>query len=81
MQWYVRSTGHADAHYGQMNGEGTVSARCGLSFRPAPPGLFEEGPAVLPEPVDPVRCCSNCRAADDVGDVDGAAVAALIDTL
>ncbi|MGH3783365.1 MAG: hypothetical protein ACRDR6_17150 [Pseudonocardiaceae bacterium] len=80
VEWYLRSAGHADAHYGRMTGDGTVSARCGVSFRPESP-LFGEGHAVLPRPVDPVQCCPNCRAAGEAGDADGAAVAGLIDTL
>ncbi|PZS31475.1 MAG: hypothetical protein DLM61_08500 [Pseudonocardiales bacterium] len=80
MEWYLRSAGHADAHYGRMTGDGTVSARCGVSFRPEPP-LFEQGHTVLPRPVDPVQCCPDCRAAGEAGDADGAAVAGLIDTL
>lgn len=81
VQWYVRSAGHADAHYGRLTGEGTVSARCGLTLRPQP-HLFNRGPAVLQPPIDAARCCPRCRCADTrEQDADGAAVAGLIDTL
>jgi hypothetical protein len=80
VEWYLRSAGHADAHYGRMNGDGTVSARCGVSFRPELQ-LFEQDHAFLRRPVDPVQCCPDCRAAGEGWDADGAAVAGLIDTL
>jgi hypothetical protein len=34
MDWYVRSAGHADAHYGLLGDDSTATARCGVRFQP-----------------------------------------------
>lgn len=82
MQWYVRSAGRTDAHYGALAMDDTVLAKCGLMFRPQPQ-LFGDGPTVLAPPVDPVRCCAQCVAAeqDTRQPEEGAAVADLIEIL
>jgi hypothetical protein len=34
VEWHLMSAGHAHAYHGRMTAEGTVSARCALTFRP-----------------------------------------------
>lgn len=81
MQWYVRSAGHTDAHYGALVMDGMVLAVCGLSFWPQPQ-LFGNGPAVLAPPVNPARCCLRCVTVEQHTRHDDAAlVADLIETL
>jgi hypothetical protein len=46
-KWYVRSAAQQDAHLGLLEIDGTVSAHCGITFRPQP-DLFEPGSLCLP---------------------------------
>lgn len=78
MPWHARSTGHTDVHHGQLCGDGTVTAECGLSFVPEPE-LFGTGPRMLHPPVDPARCCSDCVAVGGGNDAD--ALSSLVEGL
>lgn len=81
MEWYVRSAGHTDAHYGLLEDDCMTTARCGVRFRPQQQ-LFGDGPLSLHPPIDPLRCCPQCQTVDtSEQETDGAAVAGLIDTL
>jgi hypothetical protein len=63
-KWYLRSQNDGDAHHcDRVNDDGTVTARCGLTFLPER-RLFGEGPAVVRPPVDPIQACPQCRAAE-----------------
>ena len=81
-KWYLRSLNDGDAHHcDRVNDDGTVTARCGLTFLPER-RLFGEGPAVVRPPVDPIQACPQCRAAGEkTADPDGVAVQSLIATL
>jgi hypothetical protein len=81
VEWFVRSAGHTDAHYGALEADGTVDARCGVRFRPQQ-RMFCPGPFVLCPPVDLKRCCPQCQTAADRGqETEGAAVAGLMGRL
>jgi hypothetical protein len=83
MRWYVRSAGHRDAHHGALAMNGTVLARCGLTFTPQP-DLFEPGPLWPRAPANPAPCRPTCLATsprEPTEAVDGASVARLIETL
>ncbi len=71
----MRSTGHTDAHYGALEVDGTVDARCGGKFRPQQE-MFGSVPLVLCPPVDLERCCSQCQTAADRGQATEGAVVA-----
>lgn len=58
MPWYLRSTGDADTHRGQLRPDGTVVAECGAQFRPPP--IVPGGPALPGEPPDPDQICPDC---------------------
>ncbi|MGH3548900.1 MAG: hypothetical protein ACRDQU_12480 [Pseudonocardiaceae bacterium] len=89
-RWYLRSYKDGDAHYGHAGGDidddGMVTARCGLTFRPQQQ-LFGAGPAFVRPPVDALQACPGCRAAQSTAgtdrepDPDGSAVLGLIETL
>jgi hypothetical protein len=80
MEWYVRSAGRAEAHYGLLDDDGTATARCGVQFQPQQP--FGDGPLSPHAPVDPRRCCPQMpdRKNSEQG-ADGAEVAGMIDAL
>jgi hypothetical protein len=59
MEWYVRSAGRADAHYGLLDDDDTATGRCGVKLQPQQP--FGDGPLSPHAPVDPRRCCPQCR--------------------
>lgn len=68
--WFLRSLGDHDTHRGRMRADGTVAARCGLSFTPRPtlriagppPGALVAGPLALKgTPPDPEQVCSECQ--------------------
>ncbi|MGH3538126.1 MAG: hypothetical protein ACRDQJ_07450 [Pseudonocardiaceae bacterium] len=68
--WFLRSLGDHDTHRGHLRADGTVAARCGLSFTPRPtlritgqpPGALVAGPLALRgNPPDPDQTCSECR--------------------
>lgn len=71
MSWFLRSLGDHDTHQGELRGDGTVLARCGLSFTPRPTltvtgqppdqQLIEGGPALRGYPVDKDQICPQCR--------------------
>ncbi|MFY9808275.1 MAG: hypothetical protein WAK86_13540 [Pseudonocardiaceae bacterium] len=83
-KWYLRSTDNSDGdahHCDRVNDDGTVTARCGLTFLPER-RLFGDGPAVVRPPVDPIQGCPQCRAAgEQTEDPDGVAVRGLIEAL
>jgi len=50
--WYLRSLGDRDTHRGELGPDGTVSAACGISFRPLCL-VCGTGPALRGSPPDP----------------------------
>jgi hypothetical protein len=71
MSWYLRSLGDHDTHRGELRGDGTVSARCGVSFTPRPtlrvagppPGTLVIGDLALKgNPPDPDQVCPECSS-------------------
>jgi hypothetical protein len=61
-QWYLHSTADRDTHRGQLFGNGTVMAACGLVFRPIKP-LRDRGPALPGYPPDADQVCPACAGA------------------
>lgn len=70
MTWFLRSLADHDTHQGELRGDGTVLARCGLRFIPRPtlrvagpaPGELVEGPLALKgSPPDPMQICPTCQ--------------------
>ncbi|MGH3550070.1 MAG: hypothetical protein ACRDQU_18560 [Pseudonocardiaceae bacterium] len=70
LSWFLRSLGDHDTHRGRLRSDGTVAARCGLSFTPRPtlritgqpPGALVAGPLALRgNPPDPDQTCLECR--------------------
>jgi len=68
--WFLRSLSDHDTHHGRMRADGTVAARCGLSFTPRPtltvagqpPGALVAGPLALKgNPPDPQQICRQCQ--------------------
>jgi len=60
VNWYLQSMSDADTHRGQLNADGTVTAVCGLRFRPIELPL---GGVSLPGyPPDPDQVCPGCTA-------------------
>jgi hypothetical protein len=52
MPWYLRSIGDRDTHRGELlNQDGTVTAACGIRFRPRP--LPHGATALRGEPPEP----------------------------
>jgi hypothetical protein len=60
MAWYLRSIGDRDTHRGTLlHPDGTVTAACGIRFRPRE---LLRGTTALPgEPPDPDQICPGCR--------------------
>jgi hypothetical protein len=79
-RWYLRSFKDGEAHYGRINEDAMVTARCGLTFVPQP-RLFGKGPAFARPPVDPLQACPKCRTTATHADTDGAEVQGLIEIL
>lgn len=48
--------GRTEAHHDRITSNGTVTARCGLTFTPEP-DAFGTRPLTLRPPIDPARCC------------------------
>jgi hypothetical protein len=59
--WYLQSMGDADTHRGELNSDGTVSAVCGVCFRPIE--LPYEGVSLPGYPLDPEQVCPACASA------------------
>ena len=68
--WFLRSLGDHDTHRARMRADGTVAARCGLSFTPRPTlritgqptGQLVAGPLALKgSPPDPEQICHECQ--------------------
>jgi hypothetical protein len=58
--WYLRSMGDRDTHCGELQPDGSVRARCGVSFQPRP--LPYNRIALPGQPQDPDQICPQCRA-------------------
>ncbi|MGH3852833.1 MAG: hypothetical protein ACRDR6_04910 [Pseudonocardiaceae bacterium] len=66
MSWYLRSLGDRDTHRaGLLHPDGTVTAACGIRFRP--PEFLRGTTALRGEPPDPAQICPACdtRRKDD----------------
>jgi hypothetical protein len=60
MAWYLRSIGDRDTHRGTLpHPDGTVTAACGIRFRPRE--LLRGARALRGEPPDPDQVCPLCR--------------------
>lgn len=60
--WYLRSLSDRDTHHGELRPDGTVTAACGISFRPLCL-LRGTGPALSGSPPDPDQVCPACKRA------------------
>jgi len=58
MSWYLQSMGDADTHRGELQPDGTVSAVCGIRFRPI--DLPLGGISLSSYPLDPDQICPKC---------------------
>jgi hypothetical protein len=58
MSWYLQSMGDADTHRGELQPDGTVSAVCGIQFRPI--DLPLGGVSLQGYPPDPDQICPDC---------------------
>lgn len=58
MNWYLQSMGDADTHRGELQPDGTVSAVCGIRFRPI--DLPLGGVSLRGYPPDPDQICPEC---------------------
>ena len=59
--WYLRSYKDHDTHVAAaVATDGTVTSRCGLTFRPVPHPI-DGTPARLTAPADPLQICPACR--------------------
>lgn len=58
-RWYLRSMGDRDTHRGDLNGDSTITAECGLKFRPI--GLPGNRVSLSGFPPDPEQVCPKCR--------------------
>ena len=58
MSWYLRSISDHDTHCGELATDGTVTATCGLTFRPKtlPRGRL----SLLGHPYDRAQICPAC---------------------
>ncbi|MGH3827495.1 MAG: hypothetical protein ACRDQX_10030 [Pseudonocardiaceae bacterium] len=66
MSWYLRSLSDRDTHRaGLLHPDGTVTATCGIRFRP--PEFLRGQTALRGEPPDPAQICPACdtRRKDD----------------
>lgn len=70
MSWFLRSLSDHDTHEGELRGDGTVLAHCGLRFTPRPtlrvagpsPAELVAGPLALKgSPPDPDQICPVCQ--------------------
>ena len=60
MPWYLRSIGDRDTHRSELlHPDGTVTAACGIRFRPRE--LLRGAIALRGEPPDPDQICPACR--------------------
>ena len=60
MAWYLRSIGDRDTHRSELrHPDGTVTATCGIRFRPRE--LLRGATALRGEPPDPDQICPACR--------------------
>ncbi|MGH3852474.1 MAG: hypothetical protein ACRDR6_03060 [Pseudonocardiaceae bacterium] len=61
MSWYLRSLSDRDTHRaGLLHPDGTVTAACGIRFRP--PEFRRGTTALRGEPPDPDQICLACAA-------------------
>lgn len=59
-RWYLRSTKDRDTHLAdELNADGTVTAHCGVVFRPLQ-ALRDRGPGLPGNPPDPEQVCLEC---------------------
>jgi hypothetical protein len=62
MPWYLRSIGDQDTHRSKLaHPDGTVTAACGIRFRPRE--LLRGATALRGEPPDPDQICPGCHRA------------------
>jgi hypothetical protein len=60
MAWYLRSIGDQDTHRGTLqHPDGTVTAVCGIRFRPRE--LLRGATVLRGKPPDPDQICPGCR--------------------
>lgn len=60
MDWYLRSLGDLDTHYGTLRGDGTVLPLCGIVFIPRK--LVGDRLTLSGEPQDSAQVCPQCTA-------------------
>ena len=77
MEWYVRSAGHTDAHYGLLDDDSPLRGEI-----PAATATVRRRTTVSTPPDRPAAMLPTSQTADtSEQETDGAAVAGLVDTL
>jgi hypothetical protein len=60
-RWHRRSYRDGDTHWGRLQENGYVTARCGIVFRPNEQ-LFSRDVAERDEVPDAIKLCGDCKA-------------------